>query len=252
MDKELLYVVLPCYNEAENIPNLISSWIKLENRLNKKDISLQIVLVNDGSDKATFEIVSLMEKLHHNVKALHHIENKGLGEALNTGINYVLAQNKNGLLCIMDGDMTHPPEYIFSMLDKLRTDKQDCIIASRYRKGSRVEGLNSFRKLLSFGARILYTLRFRILGDKGLIRDYTCGYRLYKVDMLSKLAKRYNENIITEQGFACMVELLVKISRNGFKVCEVPFTLKYHLKGGQSKMKVFRTIYRSLYLMMTF
>lgn len=252
MYKETLYVVLPCYNEGLNIPGLIKQWKSLEDSLLMRELHLEIIIVNDGSDMDTLNIINSMEVLYDNVRGLHHNENKGLGEALNTGINRVLSNKEEGLLCVMDGDMTHPPEYVLSMIDKLRNEGQDCVIASRYRKGSRVEGLSGYRKCLSLCARLLYTLRFKISGSQGLIRDYTCGYRLYKTEMLRALYRKFNERIITENGFACMVELLVKIGQAGYRICEVPFVLKYHLKGGESKMRIFRTINRSLYLVMKY
>ena len=76
--------------------------------------------------------------------------------------------------------MTHQPEYIYSMINKLKEENLHCVIASRYRKGSKVEGLSSYRKLLSYGARAIYTLKLRIPN----VRDYTCGYRLYRIDAL--------------------------------------------------------------------
>jgi dolichol-phosphate mannosyltransferase len=250
MAEEILYAVLPCYNEGRNIVNLVKEWEKLRSSLEKENILLQIVIVNDGSDNNTYESVNFLEKSYENVKVVHHQVNMGLGAAINTGINYCLTQREEGYICIMDGDNTHPPEYIFSMVNKLKVKKVDCVVASRYRKGARVEGLSLYRKFLSLGARALYTIRYRIPGEEGLLRDYTCGYRLYKVNMLKNLAQSYANNLITENGFTCMAELLVKISKAGYKIAEVPFNLKYNLKEGQSQMKVLKTINRSLYLMM--
>lgn len=252
MNKEIIYVVLPCYNEGSNIPNLIKEWKILEYRLSQIGFDLEIVVVNDGSNQETYDIVNRMCERYDNVKVLHHSENKGLGAAINTGINYTVSEKQGGYLCIMDGDRTHPPEFIFSMVDKLKSRNQDCVIASRYRKGSKIEGLSAYRKVLSLGARMLYTMRFGITGCDGFVRDYTCGYRLYRMDMLSSLVEKYDHEMITETGFACMVELLVKIKKAGYRICEVPFVLKYHLKDGESKMRIFRTVGRSLYLMMKF
>ena len=248
MAEELLYVVLPCYNEENSIVNLIKEWEKLQYRLEQRNIMLHIIIVDDGSDNSTFDKINLLEKAYD--KGIHHPKNIGLGAAINTGINFCLEQSQEGYICIMDGDNTHPPEHIFSMVDKLKNINADCVIASRYQKGSRVEGLSFHRSILSLGARILYTARFRIKSEEGLLRDYTCGYRLYRVQMLKELTHEYNNNLITEKDFTCMVELLVKISKAGYKISEVPFNLKYNLKQGKSQMKLLKTIKRSLYLMM--
>lgn len=245
MDKETLYVVLPCYNEEENISRLIEEWKSHENGLCEKGILLKILVVNDGSSDDTYKIAKSFENIYENVELLNHDVNKGLGEALNTGINYVLTQNNNGFLCIMDADMTHQPNYIFSMINKLKTEDLSCVIASRYRKGSKVEGLSSFRKFLSFGARIMYTLNFRV----PYVRDYTCGYRLYTIEALNSLYVKYSGKIVEEKGFTCMMELLVKLSREGFKIGEIPFILKYQLKGGKSKMRIWKTVCRSMIML---
>ena len=242
MDREILYVILPCYNEEENIRNLVHEWKIEEEELKEKNILLRMIIVNDGSIDNTFRIAKTLEDSHENITVLNHVVNKGLGEAINTGINYAIAQKNKGILCVMDADLTHQPRYIHSMIDKLRREKLQCVIASRYRKTSRIQGLTLQRKFLSYGARIVYTLFLNIEG----VRDYTCGYRLYSISAMEVLSKKYDGRIIRERSFACMMELLFKLSLEGFKIGEVPFILKYQLKGGKSKMKVFKTLNRSL------
>ena len=246
MNKKMLYVILPCYNEECNIGCLVEQWRLQEHKLRGKGFLLSIIIVNDGSIDNTLKIVSELKKSYSNVIVLNHDVNKGLGEAINTGVNYVVARDSRGYICIMDGDMTHEPQYIFSMIDKLNKEKLDCVIASRYRKTSKVEGLSFYRRALSYGARVVYKATLRIPN----VRDYTCGYRLYTCQSLSFLLKRYNGRIVSERGFACMMELLTKINKEGFKIGEVPFILKYQQKGGASKMRVMKTICRSLALVM--
>jgi dolichol-phosphate mannosyltransferase len=245
MDKEKLYVVLPCYNEEKNIGELVMIWSSLKYRLLQENIALSLIVVNDGSSDETLKIAKKLESLYDDVKVINHEINRGLGEAVNSGINYVLSKDRSGILCIMDADMTHDPEYIFSMLGKMKKDELHCVVASRYRIGSRVEGLSFYRKFMSYGARLTYTLALKIPG----VRDYTCGYRLYKLETLEVLSKKYNGSIVKEKGFACMMELLTKLHEEGFKIGEVPFVLKYQLKGGKSKMRVLRTVYRSILLL---
>jgi len=88
-----------------------------------------IVVVNDGSSDDTYKIAKSFENNYNNVKLLNHLVNKGLGEAVNTGINYAISQKNSGLLCIMDADMTHQPNYIFSMINKLKKEELSCVIA---------------------------------------------------------------------------------------------------------------------------
>ncbi len=244
MAREILYVVLPCYNEEDNIRKLVEKWKNEENQLRKKNIDLSLVLVNDGSIDNTLNIANSLGALYHSIEVLSHTTNLGLGEAVNTGINYVISQNNKGLLCVMDADLTHSPYYVHSMIDKLKEEGLSCVIASRYRRGSKVEGLSLMRKLLSSLARIIYTFTLSIKD----VRDYTCGYRLYETKALMDLSKKYNGKIIRERSFACMMELLFKFDKEGFKIGEVPFVLKYQLKGGKSKMRIFKTANRSLML----
>ena len=245
MNRETLYVVLPCYNEEDNIEKLIKAWSIEEIKLYEKELLLKLVVVDDGSIDSTLDIVERLKKFHGNITILKHKGNKGLGAAINTGISYAALQEDKGYLCIMDSDMTHEPHYISSMIDKLKKKKLHCVIASRYRKGSRVEGLSLYRKFLSYGARVVYTLALRIPN----VRDYTCGYRLYTLESLRTLTEKHRGKLVAEKGFACMMELLVKINNEGFKIAEVPFVLKYQLKGGASKMNVWRTVFRSLMLL---
>lgn len=242
MDEEKLYVVLPCYNEEKNIRALLEKWEMQEPKLLETKLLLQLVIIDDGSSDDTLRIVNSIEKKTGNIAVIKHGTNKGLGEAINTGINYVIKQQEAGYLCIMDSDFTQHPSYIHKMLHKLAKERLDCVIASRYVKDAKVEGVSIFRKMLSLGARIVCTLTLQIPN----VKDYTCGYRVYRLTALRMLGEKYKGNIVQEKGFACMLELLFKLSMEGFKMGEVPFVLKYQQKDGQSKMKILQTIGRSL------
>ena len=94
---------------------------------------------------------------------------------LNTAIEAFLRDSSEGdVLCLMDGDDTHKPEFVHAMLAKLSAPRQ-CVIASRYQPGARVQGLSADRKLFSDGAKVYYSLVLHVPN----VRDYTCGYRVY-------------------------------------------------------------------------
>ena len=240
MEKNKIYIILPCYNEEKNIALLIQDWLK-ELKSLKNKIDYEIVVVDDGSQDKTKVIASKMSE-ENNVSVISHSKNKGLGEVLNTGINYVLHQNDGSYICIMDADQTHRPKYIHSMLNKMNEKNYGCVIASRYEKGAKVEGLSKDRIILSYCARVLYQLVFRVKG----VKDYTCGYRLYNVECVERLKQKYGEQIIEESSFACMAELLYKLAKEECTFAEIPFTLKYQLKEGTSKMQIIKTIKRSV------
>lgn len=240
MNKNKIYIVLPCYNEEKNIEPLVKDWVKELETL-KKPMPYEIVVVDDGSQDGTKAICDRLI-LEKNITVIRHIQNKGLGEVLNTGIQYVLSQKDGRYLCVMDADQSHRPQYIHDMLLKIKEQDYGCIIASRYEKGAKVEGLSRLRILTSHCAKLLYQLMFKVEG----VKDYTCGYRLYDVSYLVRLQQIYGQHIVAESSFACMAELLYKLSGIGCKFSEVPFVLKYQLKEGTSKMNIVKTTKRSL------
>lgn len=232
-------VVLPAYNEEENLETLVGEWEKYAGQISAEfGLQLKIVAVNDGSHDKTREIGEKLENEIENFKLVNHEKNKGLGEAVKTGILYVLDNCPQSMYtCLMDCDNTHDPRFVIDMLKKQRQSSADVVIASRYQSGAAVKGVSTFRLFMSEGAKYVYSF---LLGVKN-VRDYTCGYRLYKNDILRKAYKRFGSNIIEESGFTCMAELLYKLYSCGAAYEEVPFELRYDFKKGESKMHVFKT-----------
>lgn len=245
-----LTVLLPAYNEEENIQVLVENWLSYEKKINQIfNLELEIVIVNDGSLDNTKKISEELEVKYKNFKLVNHEKNKGLGEGLKTAINYVSRNSTDkDYACIMDCDNTQDPMYIIDMLKLSRANEEeigpDIIIASRFQKGSSVKGLSKFRLLTSAGAKLVYSSILRIKN----VRDYTCGYRLYKVSILNKAQAYFGENIIEETGFTCMAEILYKLYALGGTCGEVPFELRYDYKRGASKMNVLKTSIDSIKL----
>jgi len=144
----------------------------------------------------------------------------------------------------MDADNTHPAGLTIRMIRLIRGGN-DIVIASRYRSGSYVRGLPLYRRFLSYGGGWLFRILFPIRG----VRDYTSGYRAYRVSALSQLMSRYGEDFISEKGFASMVDLLLRLREQQLIFTEVPLILRYDLKPGRSKMNVSRTIKETLNLL---
>lgn len=239
-----LFAILPCYNEEENIGNLIEKWFKEKSKLQKENIELEIVIINDCSTDNTEQIVLHKAKKYNNVSILNHNVNKGLGGVINTAVNYFFQNgNSEDLLVIMDGDGTHLPKYVHKMIDKI-SEGNDCVIASRYEKDSSIVGLSKHRQLMSNLAKFYYSKVLKIPN----VKDYTCGYRVYRYNIIKKLLEKFSNNPIKEKSFACMMELLYKIHLVGAKISEVGFELRYDNKLGKSKMNIFHTINRSLIL----
>ena len=240
-----LVVLLPTYNEENDVEKLVMRWAKQEEVIRKYQLELKIIVVNDGSKDRTKEICENLKKTYKYFELVNHEQNKGLGKAVETGFKYVLGHHPNCLfVCVMDCDNTQNPKYIEDMLRKMSSSKADVIIASRYQKGAAVHGLSWYRRMTSEGARWVYKCVFNVAN----VRDYTCGFRLYTYDILKKANSTYQERFIEQSGFTCMAEILYKLSCVGARFAEIPFELQYGAKGGKSKMRVIKTIKDSLKL----
>jgi len=243
-----LTVLLPCLNEEQALPPLLMRFRDVQEHLPAL-WRLSVLVVDDGSTDRTAQLA----REHHpppGTTLIQHETNRGLGEALRTGIAWFLAQppaDSERVLAVMDADGTHPPELLGAMLGALygATDEAgaplcDVVIASRYAPGGEEHGLPRLRLAYSRIASFVLRLLARLPG----VRDYTCGYRLYRRDALARARERFGDALITERSFVCMAELLIKLGRSRARIAEVPLSLHYELKGGPSKMNVPRTILR--------
>lgn len=241
-----LTVVLPAYNEEENLETLVCRWQEFRETLaSKYALELQIVAVNDGSKDQTQVIAQRLEGEYENFTLVDHPYNQGLGAAVRTGVSYFLEQRpQSDFLCIMDCDNTQDPCYIMAMLDQMKEQKASVVIASRYQQGAEVKGVSGMRLLMSGGARFVFTMLLPV----PKVRDYTCGYRLYSREGLVRANDRFGKELIQENGFTCMVELLYKLYLSGSTFAEIPFSLRYDYKQGASKMSVLKTAKNSVIL----
>ncbi|MEH2027861.1 glycosyltransferase family 2 protein [Nostoc sp.] len=239
-----LFVLLPAYNEQESIRPLFKRFQTLQQIFN---MEIELILVDDGSSDTTAQTaLEESQSLGILLKLVQHPKNAGLGQAIKTGFTTFLEISQEGdFLAAMDCDNTQPPELLIKMYDTMIAGSYDIAIASRYRKGSKVIGLSKFRELMSYGASWLFRIAARIPG----VRDYTCGYRLYNRNFVSKLDMYYGDNLFTESGFACMIDLLLKAKVLKPKIIEIPMVLRYDQKPSASKMKVLKTITRILKLL---
>jgi dolichol-phosphate mannosyltransferase len=201
----------------------------------------RVVVVDDGSTDRTAEVAARNYGI--DVTVIPHGRNRGLGAAMKTGIDHVLDHGKpDDWLVSMDADHTHPPEAIPGMV-ALGERGADIVIASRYQPGASIHGLGWGRKAISVAASGL--LRVLFPGA----RDYTCGYRLYRVGLLAWGRERYGRDFLNQKGFSVMVDLLLKLRRRARRIEEVPLTLRYDRKRSVSKMKVVRTTVTTLRLL---
>jgi dolichol-phosphate mannosyltransferase len=225
-----IWAGLPAYNEEATIPALFPRFQQAVPALHGP---LRIVLYNDGCTDRTVERAQAWQS-ELDVEIIGKPVNMGLGEGLRCLIAHVVERGgDDDVLFIMDCDDTHHPEQFPAMLQALNGG-YDIVIASRYRRGSRIAGVAPHRLLLSMGAAVLFKLVHNCPG----VLDYTCGFRAYRVALLKRACARYGERLIEERGFACMVELLLKLGHMDARMTEIPIDLRYDLKQSASKMDV--------------
>lgn len=236
-----ILVVLPAYNEEENIGDLLSQiQFALEND-SKTDY--KVFVVNDGSRDKTEEIVLKMSETMP-IELIVHEVNQGLGATIRDGLyKAVNESNKNDIIITMDADATHNPGLILRLM-RMIIEGHDVVIASRFQPGARVIGLVWYRKLLSILASIIFRITYPIKG----VKDYTCGYRAIRADVLKSAMDEYGDRFFDQDGFQALVDILLKLRKRKLLFGETPLILRYDQKGGMSKMNVGRTIKKTLIL----
>ena len=225
-------VLMPAYNEERDLPGLLErTKLALQGWAD-----YQVMIVDDGSTDRTAAIATEASR-HMPLTLIQHARNQGLGAAIRTGLK--AASQTDGVVVTMDADNSQGPELIRQMIDEIDSGA-DVVIASRFQPGSQEVGVPAHRKFLSH----LSSAGIRLLVGYPGARDYTCGFRVYRADVLRRLVARYGDNFLRENGFSCMLELLLNLRRIQAKVAEVPLVLRYDLKEGASKMRILRTMWR--------
>jgi glycosyltransferase involved in cell wall biosynthesis len=232
----MIYFLIPFYNEEENIPMLAADLLQ---RTQTSDSCF--VLVNDCSTDGTeTALKKYFEGRNHIV--LSNPVNSGPGSSFNTGFEWILANsdNDNDTVVTMEGDNTCDLDLLDQMLELNSKWKYDVVLSSVYAQGGGFSHTTVFRKLISASANLLLRLCY---GIKAL--TLTSFYRVYNVSVLRTIQKKYGK-LITEKGFICKLELLLKAIRCDARIIEVPMVLRSEKRKGKSKMKVLKTSYRYL------
>ena len=221
-------IVIPTYNESENIIRLIT---EIEKNIPKSD-STEIVIVDDNSPDGTGMLVenyikeqklndtkeNLPNSKNHRVKLVHRSEKNGLIPAILDGVK----QSSGVNILIMDADFSHPPEIIPRMMNELKLNPDTIIVGSRYVEGGRVIGWPKKRKLLSRGASTLARFGLNVKS----VKDPMSG--------LFALPRTLIQNIsIDTKGYKILLEILVKNKQ--VPIIEIPYTFTDR-QSGKSKM----------------
>ena len=216
-DSVSVAVVLPTYNEAENLRPMVR-------RLREVLPDVRIVIADDNSPDGTGRIADECALEFGNIDVLHRPGKQGLGNAYRHGFAHVLATDVD-VVVTMDVDFSHDPAVIPSMLNAIDAGA-DAVVGSRYVRGGGTVNWPIHRRLLSRWGN-LYT--GALLGVK--VRDCTSGFRAYRRAALQAIAP---ETTVAD-GYAFLTELVLRLARSGHSIAEVPITFKERERG-TSKM----------------
>ena len=212
------FVMIPTYNEKENIANLINEILKLKIK------NFHIVVVDDNSPDKTWEIVEELSKKNRNVHLLLRKTKKGRGYAGKDGFIYCL-KNKADIIIEMDADFSHDPKYIPLMLKEIKNC--DIVLGSRSIKGAKEIGRSSIRMAVTKMANLYIRVMLNIKA-----RDCNSGFRCFKRKILEKIA--YN---LKSKGPAIVQEVLFLSHLKKAKIKEKPIIF-INRKKGTSKLRI--------------
>ena len=208
-------IIIPTYNEIENIENIIISTINLYPTIN-------ILVVDDNSPDLTFKKVEELKlKFKDQLFLLKRLEKEGLGTAYVAGFKWAL-KNKFNYVFEMDADFSHNPMDIKRILDPMLDKNFDVSIGSRYIKGINVVNWPLSRIILSYTASLYVQLI-----TKMNIKDSTSGYICYKKSVLESI----DLDNIKFTGYAFQIEMKYKSYLKNFKIIEVPIIFSDRVYG---------------------
>jgi len=205
-------VVVPTYNEADNVPQLLPTILKLGDHFN-------VLVVDDGSPDGTAKLVKELQKAEPRIHLIERAGKMGLGTAYVAGFKYALA-NGFDFVFEMDADFSHDPQELPHLLEKAQT--YDLVIGSRYISGVNVVNWPLRRLILSYGANV-YT---RIITGMP-VRDATGGFKCFRRKVLESI----DLDAIHSNGYAFQIEMNFKTWRNGFKILEIPIVFTDRIIG---------------------
>lgn len=238
-----VWIFLPAYNEELALPPLLN---RLQAAMEAAKLDYHVVVVDDGSSDKTLEVAQRHAETMPLTVVVHEI-NQGLGAALRDGLTWATEQAEDhDVVVSLDADDSHDPALIEQMMQRI-DEGAEVVIASRYRPGSEIHGVPWSRRALSYWGGWMFRILFPTRG----VRDYTCGFRAYQAGVLRRALEHYGSGLFDQDGFQCMVDLLLKLRRlrPRPRFAEVPFILRYDRKVGESKMRVASTARKTIALL---
>ncbi|MGD2176883.1 MAG: polyprenol monophosphomannose synthase [Anaerolineae bacterium] len=226
-------VIVPTYNEKENIDSLVTQLLTLPLRVH-------IVVVDDNSPDGTGTIADRLAREHRGrVKVIHRSSKLGLGTAYVAGFKRALSEGAD-LICTMDADFSHNPRYIPDMVERIGQGC-DLVIGSRYVEGGGTSGCTMSRKVLSWVANAFARATLGLHAH-----DATAGFRCYRREVL----RAVGIDAIKADGYSFLIEMLYRVQRLGWKVGESPILFENRRQGVSkiSRGEIFRAVWTVLRL----
>ena len=214
---ESAVIVIPTYNESENLPRLLPA-------IHEQLPAAHVLVVDDSSPDGTGELADDMARADPRVHVLHRAEKTGLGTAYVAGFRWALGRDYT-LVFEMDADFSHRPGHLPDFLEKIRD--HDLVLGSRYVPGGGTENWALSRRLISRGGN-LYART--VLGLRHL-HDITGGFKCFRREVLAAM----DLDGIRQKGFGFQIELTYRAHRMGFRIGEVPIVFPDR-EEGTSKM----------------
>ncbi|MEV0284634.1 polyprenol monophosphomannose synthase [Kribbella sp. NPDC050820] len=211
-----ILVIIPTYNEAENIEPIVS-------RLRDAVPEADVLVADDNSPDGTGELADKLAANDDHVHVLHRKGKEGLGAAYIAGFRWGI-ERSYGVLVEHDADGSHQPEQLPRLLTALRD--ADLVLGSRYVKGGEVQNWPKSREILSRGGNIYTRLALGVP-----LQDATGGYRAFRRATLEGIGL----DEVASAGYCFQVDLAWRAIKSGFRVVEVPITF-VERERGQSKM----------------
>jgi dolichol-phosphate mannosyltransferase len=212
-----VWLVVPTYNEAENIEPLVEAVRKA------LPTAHRILIVDDSSPDGTGEIADRLAAESDDVEVLHRAAKEGLGPAYRAGFGRALGRGAE-LVVQMDADFSHDPAYLPHFIDAARN--ADLVLGSRYVPGGGVTEWGPLRRTISRGGSAYARM---VLGMQ--VRDLTGGFKLWRRRALEAI----DLDSVDSRGYAFQVEMTYRARQAGMRIVEVPIVFRDR-RVGDSKM----------------
>jgi len=233
MNRKKIVVMIPTYNERENIRPLIESILRLDHNLD-----LTVIVVDDNSPDGTAEEVEALAATDSRVKLLLRTKRRGRGAAGAAGFQAALDLNPD-LVIEMDGDGSHQARFIPDLIQAAQSS--DIVLGSRFVPGGKDADRRLVRRLITWAVRVFIRWQFRFP-----VKDVSSGFRCFRAEALRKIDP---EDLIST-GPSIVLEVLARAHQLGFKISEIPISF-IDRKKGQTKLN-FLTLLETLVMALKF